>query len=221
MNRLLLATLAAAAAVSAAVALWPTGEAETAPGPAAAAPPPPSDAREEASTAARQVTFAPPAQALVAEGEAVIGPAAPPAPPVDRLPILVGVSGSDGRPVGYFSSNGQVYRARRGEKVEGWTVTALSRREARLVRGRKQLRVSLFAGRSGALSPAMSAPQRTFGPAQTVDPVLPGIGGAPRPAAPRKPSRPPPPLPKGSKGYWVGPPGSMPPGFTPLPKTKD
>ena len=215
--------LAAAAVLAAAITFWPGEErAAVAEGllPASSGPRLAATGVEEPSSAARMTRFAG-AGAPTQTAEAAAAPAGPPPPPpADALPVLVGVMGKDGALTGYFSSNGQSVRARRGDSVDGWRVVSLGRRDARLVKGRKTLKASLFSARSGPLSPAMAAPERRALPIAASDAGAGAIGPVAK-AAPRPPPRvrkPPPPLPPGSKGYWIGPPGSMPPGFTPMPK---
>jgi hypothetical protein len=182
----------------------------------------------EASAAARMIAFSPTGAAPPsAEGPVAAAPTAPAPPPVDLTPLLVGVSGTDAAPVGYFSSKGQTYRARRGEKIDGWTVVVLSRRQARLAKGGRRLTTTLFASRAGPLSPPMataasgstnSAPTES-NPGQTAvaTPSPTTAGPAPPPPGVRK-RKPLPPLPPGSKGYWAGPKGEQPPpGYTRIP----
>jgi hypothetical protein len=177
----------------------------------------------EASAAARMIGFAPPgaAPSIMASADPA-APAAPVPPPVDLTPLLVGVSGTDAAPIGYFSSKGRTYRAQRGETIDGWKVVSLSRRAARLAKGRRHLTAALFAGRSGALSPPMAVAQS--GPASTTTPTA-GAGsssttGAPPPGLRQR--KPLPPLPPGSKGYWSGPKGEKPPpGYTAMPDLRD
>ncbi len=181
----------------------------------------------EASAAARMIVFAlpgagPPVSSVA--DPAAAAPAAPAPPPIDLTPLLVGMAGTDAAPVGYFSSKGQTYRARRGEKIDGWTVVALSRRQARLSKGRRHLTTALFAGRNGALSPSMAsgspAPMATTSsdlPATTASaPSAPVSAGFAPPGVKKRKVLPP--LPPGSKGYWTGPKGeSPPPGYTRMP----
>jgi hypothetical protein len=223
-KRPLLIALGAALAIALAILLWPPMERETVadgllPGGARPAVLALGPGGEEPSTAARMIGFAPPGLAVAPADTAATEPAAPVLPPPDALPLLVGVSGRDGALVGYFSYNGRSFRARRGERIDEWKVAALGRRDARLVSGRKALKVGLFQSRSGPLSPALPAPQRpAYVPAAA--PVASGAA-APSGRAPAKRRPPPGPPPKGSKGWWTGPRGSMPPGFTPMPKPAD
>lgn len=213
--------LAGAAVLAVAVTFWPGEERDIAAEgllPASAAPRLAVAAMEEASSAARMTRFAGAGAPAVADAAAEAGP--PPPPPADALPVLVGVMGRDGQLTGYFSSNGMSIRARRGDSVDGWKVTALGRREARLVKGRKVLMAALFTPRGGPLSPPMAAPPpravavAPTGDAGTLAPAAPA--GPPKPRPVRKPL---PPLPKGSKGWWSGPPGEpVPPGYTQIPK---
>ena len=218
--------LAAAAVVAAAVTLWPGQEPDTVAAgvlPASGGPrlAEIETAMEEPSSAARMTRFAA-AGAPLAVAET---PEAAPPPRADETPVLVGVMGRDGALTGYFSANGLSVRARRGDEVDGWRVASLGRRDARLVKGRKVLKLSLFTARSGPLSPAMAAPERRFAAAPV--PAAEGavIGPAAPVAAPKGPPRvrrPLPPLPPGSKGWWSGPPGAKPPpGYTQIPKLND
>lgn len=185
----------------------------------------------EASAASRMIAFAPPgagpAPVDAAAGTAA-APAAPAPPPVDLTPLLVGVSGGNAAPVGYFSYRGQTYRARRGETIGGWKVVALTRLQATLVKGRKRLTTALFANRSGALSPPMASaapgPTPTDGaqtpsqlPSQSANPgATPSASPAPPPGVRKR--RVLPPLPAGSKGWWSGPRDQpVPPGYTRIP----
>jgi hypothetical protein len=225
--------LAGAAVLAAAVTLWPGAERDmVAEGllPASSGPRIAAAGVEEASSAARMIRFAGAGAPMATAGEgapAVESPIARPRP--DLQPVLVGVLGKDGALTGYFSSNGVSLRARRGDSIDGWRLAALERRSARLTRGRKVLNLSLFSARSGPLSAAMPAAVRpvlaeTAPPAAAASPPA----GSPQsqsyaappsgPASARPPARIPPP-PKGSQGYWVGPPGSMPPGYVPFPGT--
>ncbi|RYF93443.1 MAG: hypothetical protein EON95_08915 [Caulobacteraceae bacterium] len=216
--------LAGAAVLAVAITFWPGEEGNTVAAgllPASRGPRLAAAGVEEASSAARMTRFAAagagPAM-LAAEGGEPTTPPPPPAP--DATPVLVGVMGRDGALTAYFSSNGMSVRARPGDSVDGWRVAALGRRAARLVKGRRVLTVSLFSARSGPLSPAMAAPERRAATASSSDPGA-GVIGPPPPLRPRPAPRvrkPLPPLPAGSKGYWIGPPDSMPPGFTPMPR---
>lgn len=215
--------LAGAAVVSAAVTFWPAGEPDT----VAAGVLPPSGgprpaqadtAMEEPSSAARMTRFAAAGAPL---GVAETAEAAPP-PRADETPVLVGVMGKDGALTGYFSANGMSLRARPGDEVDGWRVAALGRRDARLVKGRKVLKLSLFTARGGPLSPAMAAPERRFAASPAADPAVIGPAAPGAPKAPRRVLKPLPPLPPGSKGWWSGPPGAKPPpGYTPMPRLSD
>lgn len=215
--------LAGAAVLAALITFWPGEEQGTVAAdllPASSGPRIAAAGVEEPSSAARMTRFAGAGTPVSAEGAAA--PAdPPPPPPADALPVLVGVMGKDGALTGYFSSNGQSVRARRGDSVDGWRVVSLGRRDARLVKGRKSLKASLFTARSGPLSPAMTAPERgAFVPAPPTNPGA--IAPAPSTSPPRRPRKPLPPPPKGSKGWWSGPPGEpVPPGFTPIPKPTD
>ncbi|MCE3289578.1 MAG: hypothetical protein K0R83_1590 [Caulobacter sp.] len=217
--------LAGAALLAAAVTLWPARESHTvaagvlpaSSGPRLAAA---ETAMEEPSSAARMTRFAA-AGAPLATAET---PEAAPPPRADETPVLVGVMGRDGALTGYFSANGLSVRARRGDEVDGWQVAALGRRDARLVKGGKVLKLSLFTARSGPLSPAMAAPERRFA-AAPVPAAEESVIGPAAAAAPKGPPRvrwPLPPLPLGSTGWWSGPPGAKPPpGYTQIPKLSD
>jgi hypothetical protein len=176
----------------------------------------------EASAAARMIAFAPPgAGPAPADASIATGPATPPPAPVDLTPLLVGVSGGDAAPVGYFSYRGQTYRARRGETIGGWKVVALSRVQARLVKGGRRLTTALFASRAGALSPAVSSSAASM-PTASPPPTREPAAGSPTPGATPAPGvrqrKPLPPLPAGSKGWWSGPKGeNPPPGYTRIP----
>ncbi|MDQ0465739.1 hypothetical protein QO010_003531 [Caulobacter ginsengisoli] len=229
MNRPVLIALIAAAVLGLLILVWPPLERDTVADGLlpegqrprllnAAAP------TLEASAAARMIAFAPPGAAppAVADPTAAATPAAPAPPPVDLTPLLVGVSGTDAAPVGYFSSKGRTYRARRGETIDGWKVVSLSRRQARLAKGRRHLTTALFAGRSGALSPPMAVTAPTPGstPAAATAAGPPSTTAAPPPGLRKR--KPLPPLPPGSKGYWSGPKGEKPPpGFTPMPDLRE
>lgn len=217
--------LAGAAVLAAAITFWPGEELDTvAEGllPASSGPRIAAAGVEEPSSAARVTRFAAAGAPLSAEAGAAAAPDVPPPPPADALPVLVGVMGKDGGLTGYFSSNGMSVRARRGDSVDGWRVVSLGRRDARLVKGRRSLKVALFTSRSGPLSPAMAAPERRIvaAPAAGEGAIAPAASaGPPKPRRQRKPL---PPLPKGSKGWWSGPPGEpAPPGYTPIPKLTD
>jgi hypothetical protein len=224
MIRPALLVLAAAAVLAAGVTVWPGEEPDT----VAAGVLPPSRgptlaqadaAMEEPSSAARMTRFAA-AGAPVAAAETA--EAAPP-PRADETPVLVGVMGREGALTGYFSANGLSVRARRGDQVDGWRVVSLGRRDARLARGRRVLKLALFSARNGPLSPAMPAPERRFvaTPPPSAGPAAASAAPSATPKAPRV-RRPLPPLPPGSKGWWSGPPGARPPpGYTPMPKLND
>lgn len=223
MIRVPLLILAGSAILATAVTVWPVQDPDTvAQGvlPARAGPrlAQAETAMEEASSAARMTRFAaggaPQATAETAE--------APAAPRADETPVLVGVMGKEGALTGYFSANGLSVRARRGDEVDGWRVAALGRRDARLVKGRKVLRLALFAARSGPLSPAMAAPERRFAETPVAAQAVIGPAAPATPRATPRVRRPLPPLPKGSKGWWSGPPGAEPPpGYTRIPKLSD
>lgn len=215
--------LAGAAVLAALITFWPGEEQGTVAAgllPASSGPRIAAAGVEEPSSAARMTRFAGAGTPVSAEGAAA--PAEPPQPPpADALPVLVGVMGKDGALTGYFSFNGLSVRARRGDSVDGWRVVSLGRRDARLVKGRKSLKASLFTARSGPLSPAMTPPERrTFAPAPPTDAEA--VAPAESTSPPRRQRKPLPPPPKGSKGWWSGPPGEpVPPGFTPIPKLTD
>ena len=215
--------LAGAAVLAAAVTLWPARESDTVAAgvlPASSGPrlTAAETAMEEPSSAARMTRFAA-AGAPLATAET---PEAAPPPRPDETPVLVGVMGKEGALTGYFSANGLSVRARRGDEVDGWRVAALGRRDARLVRGRKVLKLSLFTARSGPLSPAMAAPERRIAEASAAGPAVIGPAAPAAPKAAPRVRKPLPPLPPGSKGWWSGPPGSAPPpGYTQIPKLTD
>jgi len=216
--------LAAAAVLAVAVTVWPGEERDTVAAgllPASNGPRLAAAGTEEPSSAARMTRFAA-AGAPLAAADETEAPAAP--PPADLTPVLVGVMGRDGALTGYFSTNGASVRARKGDDIDGWRVVSLGRRDARLVKGRQVLKVSLFSARSGPLSPAMAVPERRFVAAP--DPEAgPPVAEPAAPAALKAPPRvrrPLPPLPPGSKGWWSGPPGAEPPpGYTRVPKLND
>lgn len=218
-----LIVLAVAAVLAVAVTVWPGEEqGRVADGllPAGAGPRLAAAGVEEPSSAARMTRFAAAGAPVAADISGAVE-AAPPPPAPDALPVLVGVMGRDGSLTGYFSSNGQSVRARRGDSVDGWRVVSLGRRDARLVKGRRTLKAALFSARSGPLSPAMAAPERRAYVQPATDGSL-APAAAVDPAKPRRVRKPLPPPPKGSKGWWSGPPGEpVPPGYTPIPKLSD
>jgi hypothetical protein len=202
--RALAISLAASAALGAAI-LWaplPAAvfgpEAPVAPvRPMATAPAPAGTIQP--SRAAALIQFAPPPEAAAA---------AKPDPPV-----LVGVVGSGPRRIAYVTYGGQTVRAGLWDKVGPWRVTAIGPHGATLAGGGKRMALAFFGPHP------LPAPPPAAGPS-------PDDEGGPPPAPPTPPPTarasapvmhtPEPasaPHPPGGRRYWVGPPGSAPPGY--------
>ena len=124
-------------------------------------------------------------------------------------PILVGLIGS-GRRIAYVTYAGQTARAGLWDKVGPWRVTGIGPHGVTLHDGGKSLALSLYGPR-----PTPAPPQ----PTTIADGSAPPLPAAPQPPmhALEPASAPPTRAPAGRHPrYWVGPPGSAPPGFTQL-----
>jgi hypothetical protein len=194
--------LGVAAVASAAILLWPRADpTDLTPQPAnrpTMSPGPAPVAGAPASPALQAIAFAP-------QGAAGAPAAAPPPAPV-QPPALVGVTLRP-RPIAYVTMAGRAWRAGLGDEVGGWRVAAIGEKSVRLRRGGRTLALSLYGPR-----PAPPPPPRQ--PATPVEAQ--SAASVPNTTAASVHAHMPP-APADAPRYWVGPPGSAPPGYTPLP----
>jgi 2-oxoglutarate dehydrogenase E2 component (dihydrolipoamide succinyltransferase) len=212
--RPLLPALAGAVLVAAATVWTPLPGPQDAAGadPAADPAPAPGAARPQAAVTASPalafVKFAP----FAAGGAAAAGAAPRPGPPQ-----LVGLAGAGRARTAYIMDAGEPLRARVGDKVGEWRLAAIGPHSVTLRAGGKSLQLAFYGPRSEPAPPAApdaAAPPAAAPPAAAPAPVAPAPlqSHAPEPA-----SAPAPRGHGGGKRYWVGAPGSAPPGFTVLP----
>jgi hypothetical protein len=198
--------LGVAAVASGLILIWPRAD------PVEVRPATPSRAPPPAAAPITAVTASPAAQAIAfAPQSAADLPATTPPIPV-APPALVGVTMRP-RPIAYVMMAGRPWRAGLGDKVASWRVVAIGEKSVRLRRGGRTLSLSLYGPRPAPPPP----PRLTIAPAET-QPVEAATPAPPAQAAAASPTHvhmPPPPA--NAPRYWVGPPGSAPPGFTPLP----
>ena len=136
--------------------------------------------------------------------------------PAETSPTLVGLAFGGARPVAYVMAGGKSWRAGVGGSVGGWTLASIGRRDVTLKRSGEVLHLGLFGPRAAPPAPRM-APFTTASasPAQPAPSAAAAAAAPERPAAPASPRGPPPPA--NAPRYWVGPSGSMPPGYTAMP----
>jgi hypothetical protein len=195
--------LGAAVVIAAAVAWWPLPPADDADATPAAAP-------ATAAVVDAAGVSASPATAYVGFAAEDAAPAGATAPPKPGPPVLVGLIGDGGQRVAYILEDGQTARGRLGDKVGRWRLTGIGPRSVTLTAGRKSLALALYGPRPQPPPPPQLSPLTDGQPAAAPPPGPP----APSPHALEPASAP---EPRAASGphprYWVGPPGSAPPGF--------
>jgi hypothetical protein len=163
------------------------------------------------SPAIAYVKFAPLAGGGDAAGAA--GAATKPGPPV-----LVGLAGAGRDRAAYIMDDGSAVRARVGDKFGKWRLAAIGPHSVTLRSAGKSMQLAFYGPREApppavapdALAPAAAPPAAApaAAPAPAPTPVQPH---ALEPASAR--------VPRGRAGghrYWVGPPGTAPPGYIQL-----
>ncbi len=198
MNLALIA-LAGSTAVAAAV-LWlplpaPVATADGLAPPVAPATP---ASRIVASPAAALVAFAPPAEDAAA-------------PPPRAPPVLVGLIGGQGRRIAYVLWGDETLRAGLGDKVGPWRVAAIGAHDIRLAGGGKPMTLAFYGPRAAPPTPIAAAmtPDANAGATPAAPLAAPPVHAIEPASAPSPPS-----APRGGRPrYWVGPPGSAPPGY--------
>jgi len=201
--RPLIPALGAAVLVAAAIVWAPLpGRQDAGPAagdPAAGGPADPS-ARITASPAVAYIQFAP----LAATGAAAADPKPGP-------PVLVGLGGAGRMRTAYIMANGAPVRARVGDKVGAWRLAAIGPHSVTLRSGGKSMSLAFYGPR--AEPPPVAQPDETGAPPAPA----PAAASAPAPPPPvshaPEPASAPPPRATGGRHYWVGPPGSAPPGY--------
>lgn len=163
------------------------------------------------SPAIAYVKFAP----LAAAGaDAATGAAPKPGPPV-----LVGLVGAGRARTAYIMDAGSPVRARVGDKVGKWRLAAIGPHNVTLRAGGKSMQLAFYGPREAP--PPSAAPD--IAPALSGAPPAAAAAAAPAPAPP--PVQPhalePASAPAthgraGGRHYWVGPPGTAPPGYIQL-----
>ncbi len=158
-------------------------------------------ARITASPAAAYIQFAP-AQATGAAAAA----------PKPGPPVLVGLGGAGRMRTAYIMANGAAVRARVGDKIGAWRLAAIGPHSVTLRSGGKAMSLAFYGPRAEPPPPAVQPDEAAAQPAAS-------SAAAPAPAAPPpvshapEPASAPPPRATGGRRYWVGPPGSAPPGY--------
>lgn len=156
-------------------------------------------ARITASPAAAYIQFAP---------VTTIGAAS--AAPKPGPPVLVGLGGAGRMRTAYIMEGGSPVRAHVGDKVGGWRLAAIGLHNVTLRSGGKSMSLAFYGPRQ---EPApVAQPDEAVAPAAApaaapAPPAPPPVSHAPEPASA------PPPRSTGGRRYWVGPPGSAPPGY--------
>jgi hypothetical protein len=141
------------------------------------------------------------------------GPEESSATPAPGPPILVGLIGSGPRRIAYVMFAGQTTRAGIWDKVGPWRVTGMGPRGVTLHDGGKSLALSFYGPRPAPPPPQLAA---NSGGSDGAPPAAPASPPPPMHALePASAPQPQPPAARRSR-YWVGPPGSAPPGFTQL-----
>jgi len=131
-------------------------------------------------------------------------------------PVLVGLIGSGPRRIAYVLLGAETVRAGLWDRVGSWRLTAIGPHGVTLSAGRKSLALALYGPRPQPPPAALA----TVSPADTSAVAAP----PPTPLAPpmrshalEPASAPQPRLQGGNRPrYWIGPPGSAPPGYTVL-----
>lgn len=201
--RPLIPALGAAVLVAAAI-IWaplPSGQdADPAGGDPAGGGPADRPARITASPAAAYIQFAP----VAATGAAAAAPKPGP-------PVLVGLGGAGRMRTAYIMANGAPVRARVGDKVGAWRLAAIGPHSVTLRSGGQSMSLAFYGPRAEPpplAQPDEAAAQPAAAPAAAPVPAAPPpVSHAPEPASA------PPPRSTGGRHYWVGPPGSAPPGY--------
>jgi hypothetical protein len=195
--RPLVPALGAAVLVAAAI-VWaplPGGQdADPTAGDPAAGGPADPPARITASPAAAYIQFAP--------ANAIAGAAAAPKP---GPPVLVGLGGAGRMRTAYIMANGATVRAQVGDKVGAWRLAAIGPHSVTLRSGGKSMSLAFYGPRAEPPPPAQ--PDEAAAAPAAAPAAPPPVSHAPEPASA------PPPRATGGRRYWVGPPGSAPPGY--------
>jgi hypothetical protein len=176
---------------------------------------PPAD--PGAAPAGPQAAVAPsPAVAYVKFAPLAPGGDAAGAPPKPGPPVLVGLAGAGRGRTAYIMDAGQPVRARVGDKVGKWRLAAIGPHSVTLRAAGKSMQLPFYGPR--AEPPPAAAPEAAA-TAQVDSPPAAPPAAAPVPPPPVQTHAPEPasaPSPHGRGGsprYWVGPPGSAPPGY--------
>jgi hypothetical protein len=201
--RPLIPALAASALVAAAIVWTPLPGQDDPPDPPADPAAAPAAGPQRALTpspAIAYVRFAP----LAAGADAAAGAAPKPGPPV-----LVGLAGAGRARTAYIMDAGAPVRARLGDKVGKWRLAAIGPHSVTLRAGGKSMQLAFYGPREAPPPPAAS--ETSAVPAAAPPP-------APPPVQPRALEPASAPAPRGRAGarYWVGPPGTAPPGYIQL-----
>ena len=200
--RPLIPALAVAMVIAAAIAWAPLpGGQDRDPGggPSGAAPADPP-ARITASPATAYIQFTP-----LSAGAGGAATAPKPGPPV-----LVGLGGAGRSRTAYIVANGAAVRAQVGDKVGAWRLAAIGPHSVTLRSGGRSMSLAFYGPRAEpppAAPPGAADSAPAAAPAAAAPAAPPPVSHAPEPASA------PPPRGAGGRRYWVGPPGSAPPGY--------
>ena len=120
-------------------------------------------------------------------------------------PVLVGFAGVGRMRTAYIMDAGQPVRARLGDKVGKWRLAAMGPHGVTLRSGGKSLALAFY-------GPRAEPPPTPLDTALAAAPAA-AAPGPPQPHALEPASAPIPRAPHGGPRYWIGPPGSAPPGY--------
>ncbi|HWF77289.1 MAG TPA: hypothetical protein VN694_08945 [Caulobacteraceae bacterium] len=177
------------------------------PAPASAAAP---QGAATPSPAIALVTFAP----LAPAGGDAAG-----APPKPGPPVLVGLAGAGRARTAYIMDAGSPVRARVGDKVGKWRLAAIGPHSVTLRAAGKSMQLAFYGPREEPPTPAAAPEVAAPAPAAPAAAPPPTPAPAPPPVQSHAPELASAPAPRGhgsGRRYWVGPPGSAPPGYVVL-----